>query len=482
MPGDSRRDVGAANPRALAELRAGRKIDWASENDQKTLEKLLGLPYKQLFDPKFGSPIYAGVPLDFSHHRCPVQADGNTDIKVSFDKTQQSRVLLNEGLISGSVLDQPATNVRLFSAAIADQMGRDLQELRDYCHRMADPSQSRRASELAVAARLAELDQATLVEPGKPLGRLDREYIIRLPDWLRVILSDLNYALPGEYFVHAPTAISPVQGGLGDCWLIAALASVSWTRPEVIAERIRRENLAGDVEGESDRDSGHVDFRFDFTDVLTISFGFFTVSIPFVFPIWIGERVPQYTAGGYLYARSSVPNELWPAVIEKAFAVWRSGGNANFPSSADYGHLNGGDAAWACHVLTGGKAWYHWADADDTWSTIQAHCSNGRATNPLVAWTWGSSDDSPDKVDYDGASLVANHAYSILGTWETNRRQYVVLRNPWGWHEGKLNVATGTWSTSETWGPASLTLPANGVFALEIHTFRQYFMGFGGAE
>jgi hypothetical protein len=87
----------------------------------------------------------------------------------------------------------------------------------------------------------------------------------------------------------------------------------------------------------------------------------------------------------------------------------------------------------------------------------------------LVAWTWASSDDSPNKVDYAGANLVAWHAYSILG-------------NPWGYHEGSLNVAAGAWSTHEPWGIASLTLPSNGVFALEIHTFREYFCGFGGAS
>ena len=76
----------------------------------------------------------------------------------------------------------------------------------------------------------------------------------------------------------------------------------------------------------------------------------------------------------------------------------------------------------------------------------------------------------------------ANHAYSILGTWETNNRQYVILRNPWGWYEATLNTHAGTWTTPESWGNANLTLPGNGVFALEIHTFREYFMGFGGAS
>jgi hypothetical protein len=81
MSGDSRSNVGVASPRALAELRAGRTIDWSSENERKMLEQLLGMPHKQLFDPKFGSPIYAGVPLDFSYRRCPAQVDSGTDIK-----------------------------------------------------------------------------------------------------------------------------------------------------------------------------------------------------------------------------------------------------------------------------------------------------------------------------------------------------------------------------------------------------------------
>jgi hypothetical protein len=384
------------------------------------------------------------------------------------------------GLVSNSILKRPATNLRAFAAEAADQMASDLQSPENQCHRVADAKQAARASEVSVAARLTELSQAKLVPAGQPLQKLDREFVIIPPSWHLLQLSDLNFGLPGRYFVDAPTATSPVQGGLGDCWLIAAMASVSWTRPELIAERLRREATIGDV------DTGHADYRFDFTDVLVIPILFFSITIPFTFPIWIGERVPQQTGGGYIYARSSVAGETWPAVLEKAVAVWRSGGNADFPNSSDYGHLNGGDPAWACHILTGATAWYHWADADDSWSTIVSNCSAGRTATPMVAWTWGSSDDSPDKVDYEGASLAANHAYSILGTWETGQgreaRQYVVLRNPWGWYEGSLNAHNGAWSTPEAWGAASLNLPGNGVFALEIHTFRQYFMGFGGAK
>jgi hypothetical protein len=46
MSGDSRRIIGVANPRALAELRAGRQIDWSAEEDggAKLIAQLLDMP------------------------------------------------------------------------------------------------------------------------------------------------------------------------------------------------------------------------------------------------------------------------------------------------------------------------------------------------------------------------------------------------------------------------------------------------------
>ena len=473
MPADSRRNVGVANPRALAELRAGRAIDWSEEDTPETVSRLLGMKYERLFDPKYGSPLYAGVPLDFTTNRCDHGAGGDVDIQRTLD-TDDARRLVKEGLVSSNVLDGPKTNPRLFAAQAAETLRADLDQISTPAVRSADATQRQRAAELSVASRLDALVDAQQVEAGKRLELLGKRSVILLPGWWHQVISDLDFGLEGEFFVDAPTCTAPVQGALGDCWLIAAMASVAWVNPELISERLRRETFVGDVDG------GHADYRFDFTDVLPINLGWLTINIPFTYPIWVGEQVPQASYGGYIYARSNVPGEVWPAVLEKAAAVWRSGGNANFPDSADYNHINGGDPAWACHFLTGKPAWYHWANASDAWSTITSHCNGSRANTPMTAWTWGSSDDSPDKVDYNGAGLVANHAYSVLGTWETNNRQYVVLRNPWGYHEGTLNTHAGPWGTAEDWGTASLTLPGDGVFALEIHTFGEYFMGFGG--
>jgi hypothetical protein len=478
MSGDSRRIIGAANPRALAELRAGRQIDWAAEEDggEKLIGQLLDMPMTKLVDPKHGSPVFAGVPLHFGGGGCPTAVDPSIDVRRLFETMPRATELLRDDLLSDAVLKGDGTSIHQLSAQTADTLSEVLRKVSPSAQRVADPIHVQRSAEIATADRLTDLASATFVETGKALGRLDRDYLILPPAWLQALLSNLTFGMEGEFFVDGPTATSPVQGALADCWLIAAMASVAWTHAELISERTRRENIVGNV------DSGDADLYFEFTDKLTIPVLFFTIDIPFVFRFWIGERLPHNSYGGAIYARSSVAGETWPAEIEKAAAVWRSGGNADYPRSSDYAHLNGGDPAWAVHALMGGTPWYHWADADDTWSTIRSHCSGQRTSDPLVAWTWGSSDDSPNKVDYGGANIVANHAYSILGTWETNNRQYVVLRNPWGWYEATLNTHAGTWATPESWGNANLTLPGDGVFALEIHTFREYYMGFGGAS
>ena len=47
--------------------------------------------------------------------------DGNTDVRKLFDKMRDAHVLVERGLISKSVLDQPTTNIRMFSAGIVEQ-------------------------------------------------------------------------------------------------------------------------------------------------------------------------------------------------------------------------------------------------------------------------------------------------------------------------------------------------------------------------
>ncbi len=57
--------AGVINPYALTEVKLGRKIDWPNVADRKRfIQTVLDCPYERLFDPKHGSPLYAGLRFD----------------------------------------------------------------------------------------------------------------------------------------------------------------------------------------------------------------------------------------------------------------------------------------------------------------------------------------------------------------------------------------------------------------------------------
>jgi hypothetical protein len=71
-------NVGVSNPYALAEVVLKRRVNWKRIADpQKLLGKTLGMPYEELFDPKYGSPLYAGLrfqPKTMSMERVEIPA------------------------------------------------------------------------------------------------------------------------------------------------------------------------------------------------------------------------------------------------------------------------------------------------------------------------------------------------------------------------------------------------------------------------
>jgi Calpain family cysteine protease len=375
--------IGAANPKAIAELRLGRTLDPQAADFQQTLAETLGKPYEQLFDPKFGSPVFVGI----SH------------------------------VLAASVGE----------AALAAPSGVEAKAVE------ALPAVA------AVAARVSPV--------------ILQEISVVGPVWWPILLTDLTYAVPGAFIVDAPTATAPVQGALADCWLISAMASVAWCHADSISERTLKDG-SGVVQ------AGGADYEFTFYASANWSVGK---------AVSVKDDVPQ-SSGQYVYARSSVAGETWPANLEKAFIGMRGATGFVEPSSTNYAELNYGDAAWAVASLVGRPPWYHNANAADAWSAISARCTNGRATQPMTAWTYGTGSAT---VSYDGSGIVANHAYSILGTETSGGHNYVVLRNPWAFHEGSLNALAGTWQ--------GLTLPGEGAFALRMDTFAQYYAGFGGA-
>ncbi len=363
-------NIGVINPYALAEVKLRRKVNWKRVADpRKLLSDTLGMPYEKLFDPKYGSPLYAGPKLNAATHT-PMPAVGD-----------------------GAIV----------------------------------------------------------------------------------------WADPGSFFLDddAAEVMDPIQGTLRDCYFIAALASVAWARPYVIAQRTRAYA--------ADKTMDMIEFhaaagalkRIDVTEELPLN-------------------SPSNT---FIYARSSDVGELWPAIYEKAYAKWQTNDPGDHP---DYLPIEFGDPVAAAVELTGLTPYYYTTQAltaSEIYNKVKENCFSRKTVNPMVAWTYPSGDDSPDNVNYADANLAANHAYSIMGcqslatpplpTWPPSKKagilhQYIVLRNPWGNYEPVTDPLTGTWIAWDAPGDGGpgfwRTIPMatnDGMFALQIAEFKKYFAGFG---
>jgi hypothetical protein len=221
----------------------------------------------------------------------------------------------------------------------------------------------------------------------------------------------------GTPFVDGVTGTDVDQGQIGDCFFMASLSAVAQTHPELIQNAIR-----------------------DNHD------GTYTVTLhePVAGPVlhragWLGEKVEaalsrlapklgtrpvevtvdaQLPNGGSLDAHSPMPGELWPALMEKAYAkLW--GGS--------YAAINGGDAAEALKTLTGGEhhaAYTRFSNDDRLFDFVKQALD---AKQPLTAASKGLS------LTGGTGDIVKGHVYSIVGAGEENGQRYVELRNPWGY-------------------------------------------------
>jgi len=123
---------------------------------------------------------------------------------------------------------------------------------------------------------------------------------------------------------------------------------------------------------------------------------------------------------------------------------------------------------------------------------------NGAKTKyPMGAWTYqdAASAKTIANVDitYKTTTIAPDHCYSILGVYEDNNGQYIVMRNPYGASDpDQVAVGKGPWIYYDTQyaignmvalgasKAASFDFSTiDGIFALDVKVFSQYFEGFG---
>lgn len=437
----------AINPYALAEQVAGRRFDWKQVDAPALLESILGTPYDELFDPKFGGPLYVGAARQDDGSMKPERSP-LLDIEVRADGNDLERAPIGElgGLASFKDLVQAL----------------DLRSLDELAIRCIDWRFSRkleltlevpRALRLAHMARIVTRDIARTVthDPAPRAGNAQ--------DWTP---PNASWQDAGRFFNETAEFFDPVQGAVANCYYIAALSAVAWAQPYRIAHHTRATGMSQDqffnrITFYKPDSQGQVDREVEVTDT-----------------------VPKNATGNFIYARSSESMESWPAIYEKAFAKLKTGTSTDHPDITATGW---GDCVWATAQLNGGsRAYFDTAGrtADQLWNILRSHCLSYRTIRPMTAWTYGSGDDAPEPVNYGDANVVGSHCYTVLGWAYRHCRRYILLRNPWGSTEATAGALDATVHAHDVswWRPIALK-DTDGTFAMEIGTFKKYFAGFG---
>lgn len=425
--------VGVINPYALTEAITGKRFDWKDPKSFQVIEETLEKNYSELFDIKHNSPLYAGLELMKDNFVKPLNRE---EIKVRTAEKQES---LDFSTIK-SLKDLTKTGIKNLDTIPVKN------------------------------ARLEKGDVKVVLDIPKLNNTMTNKLIS--PTLKNIIFGNLvvnlgwtpantSWSDRGNFFNDVVEYNDPIQGAVGNCYFIAAIAAVAWASPYTIEHKVRATGT-----GEADRVN---------------AIQFYTKGGGKDAPsklIEVTDRTIINTANNPVYCRSNDAGEIWPAVYEKAFAKWINKTNDDRPDISKTAY---GDPVKAVAQLNNKTPLYYYTSsrtALDLFGIVRGNSMSFKTINPMVAWTHGSG------KDYSGSNIVGNHAYTILG-WSTfNNKNYIILRNPWGVTEPNgLNSYQGLVSffDGSFWRPINM-IGNDGVFALEINSFKTYFAGMGVAK
>lgn len=207
----------------------------------------------------------------------------------------------------------------------------------------------------------------------------------------------------GTLAVEGFGADDPIQGQLGDCYFVSSMSAVANSHPELLKKALH-DNCNG-------------------TYTVTLWQHDQMDQAPRAVKITVDAKMPERD-GQPEYVGSRAGNELWPQILEKAYAQWKG----------SYDGIEGGMGANALSALTGARPGFFPVtgemSADSVWAKLKSACANGGC---VVADSTGFR----EKV----SGVVGDHTYAVLGVEEKDGQRLVKLRNPWGekepGHDGK---------------------------------------------
>ncbi|KAF8499476.1 cysteine proteinase [Hysterangium stoloniferum] len=260
-----------------------------------------------------------------------------------------------------------------------------------------------------------------------------------------------------QFFVDGTQSSDIVQGNLGDCWFLGAVATLS-SMPDLIEQIcVARDEKVGIYGFIFCRDGEWVDVIID--DQLFTTVPKYETLVPETQNLYhkdkdLYDKVARRGSKTLYFAHSSQENETWVPLLEKAFAKLHG----------DYAALDGGSACEALEDLTGGVS--QLVCTNDIYDTEEFwHNDLMRATKDRL---FGCYIDSP-------AGLFSSHAYSILLALEYNGKRFLKIRNPWGKSEWTGRWSDGSKEWTKEWRPALEHLDHefgdDGCFVMEYSDF-----------